>query len=90
VNETGTSLPPDAVGALERGRVIEAIKIVRVATGLGLKESKDAVDAYLAANPALKERNAATASEFNRAGLMLFVFLALAGVVLYLVLRQRG
>ena len=39
-------LPPAAEDALARGRVIEAIKIVREARGLGLKEAKDVVDAH--------------------------------------------
>jgi hypothetical protein len=45
------NIPPDAVSALSRGRLIDAIKATRVATGLGLKESKEAVEAYLAAHP---------------------------------------
>jgi len=38
-------LPPRAMAALQRGRTIEAIKLTREATGLGLKEAKDLVDA---------------------------------------------
>jgi hypothetical protein len=42
-------IPDDKIAALEqalfRGNKIEAIKIHRECTGLGLKESKDAVDA---------------------------------------------
>ena len=43
---TGNDLPAEAVAALSRGQVVEAVKIVREKTGLGLKESKDLVDAY--------------------------------------------
>ena len=39
-------LPTDAVLALQRGRMIEAIKIVRARTGVDLKSAKDAVDRY--------------------------------------------
>ncbi|MDM0006136.1 hypothetical protein QTI51_11190 [Variovorax sp. J22G73] len=39
-------LPPDAVRALQSGRLIEAIKIVRDRTGLDLKSAKEAVDRY--------------------------------------------
>jgi hypothetical protein len=39
-------LPPDVVNALRRGNKIEAIKLLRQATGLGLAEAKDVVDAY--------------------------------------------
>ena len=37
-------LPPDVLAALEQGNKIEAIKRLRAATGLGLKEAKDIVD----------------------------------------------
>jgi hypothetical protein len=39
------SLPPEAVRALLAGDKIGAIKIVRVAHGIGLKDAKDVVDA---------------------------------------------
>ncbi|MEO6519102.1 MAG: ribosomal protein L7/L12 [Pseudoxanthomonas sp.] len=39
-------LPSEAVAALSSGHVVEAVRIVRQATGLGLKEAKDLVDAY--------------------------------------------
>jgi ribosomal protein L7/L12 len=44
---TSASIPADAQRAADRGELIEAIKITREATGLGLKEAKDAVDAYV-------------------------------------------
>ena len=50
------SITPEAVAELERGNKIAAIKGVRAATGLGLKESKDLVEQYLAGNDALRER----------------------------------
>jgi len=39
-------LPAEAVTAVSRGQLIEAIKIVRARHGLGLKEAKDLVDRY--------------------------------------------
>ncbi|KIQ27873.1 ribosomal protein L7/L12 [Variovorax paradoxus] len=39
-------LPPEAVAALQRGNLIEAIKIVRDQTGMDLKSSKEAVERY--------------------------------------------
>jgi hypothetical protein len=39
-------LPPDVRAALDRGQKIEAIKLMRERTGLGLKEAKDAVETY--------------------------------------------
>ena len=38
-------LPAALYDAIGRGKLIEAIKIYREATGVGLKEAKDAVDA---------------------------------------------
>lgn len=43
---TQTTLSAEAIAALENGNVIEAIKITREKTGLGLKEAKDAVEAH--------------------------------------------
>ena len=41
-----TQLPPEAIAALERGNLIEAIKIVRERTGMDLKSSKEAVERH--------------------------------------------
>jgi len=41
-----TQLPPEAIAALERGNLIEAIKIVRDRTGMDLRSSKEAVEHY--------------------------------------------
>jgi ribosomal protein L7/L12 len=46
MNETESAIPPEARQAADRGDVIAAIRLTREATGLGLKEAKDAVDAY--------------------------------------------
>ena len=46
-------LPENVVEALRQGQTIEAIKLLRLATGLGLKEAKDAVDAHLQGLPVL-------------------------------------
>jgi ribosomal protein L7/L12 len=45
------SLPANVLEALHHGQTIEAIKLLRQATGLGLKEAKDAVDAYMQGLP---------------------------------------
>lgn len=42
---SGGALPHDASRALQRGQVVEAIRLTREATGLGLKEAKQLVDA---------------------------------------------
>ena len=40
-------MPHEALEALRSGQLIDAIKITREKTGLGLKESKDLVERYL-------------------------------------------
>jgi ribosomal protein L7/L12 len=45
-----------AIAAIESGHLIQAIKIIRIDTGLGLKESKELVEAYLTSHPAIKEK----------------------------------
>lgn len=75
-----------ARAALERGAVIEAIKIVREAQGIGLKDAKDAVDAYVRSEPLLARRLAARQAQ-ARAGclraLAILALLFLAGALLY-------
>lgn len=44
----GNGLPPEALAALVNGQLIEAIKIVRERTGLGLREAKDLVESHRA------------------------------------------
>ncbi|MBN9411531.1 MAG: hypothetical protein J0H69_20490 [Burkholderiales bacterium] len=46
------SLPHDAYEALQRGKVVEAIQLTREATGLGLREAKQLVDAAQGTLPA--------------------------------------
>jgi ribosomal protein L7/L12 len=41
------TLPPEVMEALRRGNAIEAIKHLRKASGLGLKEAKETVEAHL-------------------------------------------
>jgi len=52
-------LPQAAIEALEQGLKIQAIKLVRAETNLGLKEAKDLVERYLADNPEVQAKYAA-------------------------------
>lgn len=49
--QPNSQLPEPAIVALSRGRKIEAIKIVHQQTGLGLKDSKELVEAYEQQHP---------------------------------------
>jgi ribosomal protein L7/L12 len=83
-------LPSEAISALERGELIAAIRLVRQSTGLDLKDSKDAVDAYLAAHPALRERNAIVSAEGVRQWRVLLVSIAFVAAALALLLWLRS
>lgn len=45
---SATGISPEVADLVARGEVIRAIKVYREQTGAGLKEAKDAVDAYRA------------------------------------------
>lgn len=76
--------------ALEQGQTIEAIKIVRLERGLGLKESKDLVDGYLATRPDLQRRlRAAQAEAWQGFVRWLVIFLTLAAVAAYVVMQGK-
>lgn len=49
----GSGLPTDVIAALHEGRNIDAIKLLREQRGIGLKEAKHEVDAYLREHPEL-------------------------------------
>jgi len=68
-------LPIQVTQALEQGSKIEAIKLLRESSGMGLKESKEAIETYLDANPLVNERLREAAKEKggNFASLILFL-----------------
>ncbi len=52
MSDADSKLPEDVAAALRRGSLIEGIKLLRQARGLGLKEAKDIIDAHLRGKPA--------------------------------------
>ncbi|MFA5832032.1 MAG: ribosomal protein L7/L12 [Bacteroidota bacterium] len=82
-------LPAQAIASLEKGNKIEAIKIVRNAHHLDLKDSKDLVEHYLRDNPSLEQRYSAIQSENNRNAFMKFLFILVVGsAIVYFVLQK--
>jgi len=53
-NDQDRPLPAEAAAALSFGRMVDAIKHVREAEGLGLMEAKQRVEAHVQRNPTLK------------------------------------
>jgi ribosomal protein L7/L12 len=70
-----------AIAALHAGNKIKAIKITRVETGLGLKESKERVEAYIETDLALKEQLKGSAG--GGVGWIFMVLVALAAIIYF-------
>lgn len=81
-------LPPEVLAALQRGNKIEAIKLLRQLTGLGLKEAKDAVEAA----PQHAQLGQGSPGEVSRSGSIGWVLLVLviAALVGYFLMRGRS
>jgi len=75
------NLPDQVVSAIRAGRKIHAIKLLRESRGLGLKEAKHAVDAYIHANPSAQQ------PQSSSNGLVLIVVLLLVVYVVYQLLN---
>lgn len=60
------SLPSDVIAALRHGNKIDAIKRLRQARDLQLKDAKDEVDRYVRNNPALARKYEQQASGARR------------------------
>lgn len=76
-------LSPQAAEHMKQGRMIEAIKVLRHEhPGLGLKEAKDAVEAWLAAHPELKPRRSAVQRDRIDAGRVITIALGIVTVIL--------
>jgi ribosomal protein L7/L12 len=83
-----TTLPLAAIAALQAGNKIEAIKIFRQERGTDLKDAKDAVEAYIAAQPALREAFAAAQAKARNNLLTWGSLLVLGALVLYFFLKR--
>lgn len=79
MDKTSHSLSVEAIAALEQGKKIEAIKIYRNATGTGLKESKEAIEAYLMSNPVINEKFKQNAS--SGGGKTIIILFLIAAVI---------
>ncbi|ENX12629.1 hypothetical protein F895_03006 [Acinetobacter sp. CIP 64.2] len=76
-------IPPEALNVLRAGQLIDAIKITREKTGLGLKESKDLIDQYLQDHPQEQAQIQEQLVQRSRSGMkvLILIFLILAAVV---------
>ena len=77
--------PLAAVSALQNGKLIDAIRIVREARGIGLKDAKEEVERYLESDPLVRSRYRAAVSESRRSALLWLLAIGLLiGLAAYL------
>jgi hypothetical protein len=82
--ETQVQMSTEALVALKQGRMIEAIKVIRRESGLGLKDAKDAAELYLRNNPALRMQYDGARAEAGRGGWLWFAIVAGAAIAAFL------
>jgi len=83
------TVPDHAIAALRQGNKIEAIKRTREATAMGLKDSKDAVEALLARDRGLREAFESASPGFSGStGSLIFVLAVIAAAVWWFFLRD--
>jgi hypothetical protein len=87
------TFPPDALpervlSALAAGRKIEAIKALREATGMGLKDANDAVERHLRDDPGLRSRYESASAASGAVWVRRVLILAIV-VAAYLYFRSR-
>lgn len=80
-------LPVEALAALQSGNKIGAIKAVRAAQRLDLKDAKDLVDRYVAAQPGLQQQMNAAGSEQGRKLVFAIAVATAIGAAVYFFLR---
>ena len=66
-------LETEVVAAIESGKKVDAIKKLRELRGLGLKESKELVDLYVAQNNLQTPSNSSSSSGLNVLFVMAFI-----------------
>jgi hypothetical protein len=78
-------LPLEAATLLGEGRLIEAIKVVRKAEGLGLRAAKERVDAHIAQDPILRVQIETQQRDARRKFFFWFVVvdLAITAAIIY-------
>ena len=82
-------LPNEAIVALARGSKIDAIKSVRVARGVGLKDAKEIVEQFLATSPQVQSRMAAANKESARNSISVLLLIAALGLLAYYFLAGK-
>ncbi len=81
-------LPAEAIEEVKKGNKISAIKVVKETWGLGLKESKDAVEDYCRAHPEIVPPSLKRPSGGWPPALSWTIRFVFLGVLIYLVIQR--
>lgn len=74
----------EVIEAIKSRRKLQAIKLLRNETGLGLKEAKEAVEAYIETNAELKEvMNASKTGGLSQENIVHIIILLIVVFVIY-------
>ena len=84
------SVPPAALQALQQGRMIEAIKIVRTEHHLGLKQAKEQVEQYMQQHPELLRQSRVAQTQQQGSMQWVMWMLGLLCLVGLLVWQRQG
>ncbi|NOS98404.1 MAG: hypothetical protein HOP25_08030 [Methylotenera sp.] len=78
-------LSEKAVDALKQGRMIEAIKLTRVASKVGLKEANEQVEAYLQLHPEITVQK----SQLSQESSIRFIIILIGAALLFWLFYQH-
>jgi ribosomal protein L7/L12 len=84
------TLAPNVIDAVRRGNKIDAIRLLRDQTGMGLQEAKDTIEAYALAHPAQANASPGELPKGGSGSLRWIAILAVVAIVGYFLLRRFG
>lgn len=85
--EAARALPASVVGAVRKGNKPEAIRLLRDASGLGLKEANDAVERFAKEHPTAAHGLSPGEVPPTSGGAWLLVVAGIAALIVYYLLR---
>jgi ribosomal protein L7/L12 len=84
------TLPAVVADAMRKGNKVEAIRLLRESTGLGLKEAKSAVEEFSEQSALLPQERAPGEVPKSRIGPWVVAVVALVALLAYFVIRRSG
>lgn len=89
IQDKRSDLPEAVVAALSQGQKIKAIKLLREANAIGLKEAKDVIEEYIKSRPELSMRLAAIQGESIKGLFRLAIIIAALSLMAFWFYTKR-